>query len=71
LIENGHLYIAQPALVNKVSRGKSEVYLKDQPRMEDYLIQQGIDGAMLKQGNGEEIHGQIWPRRRSGAPDAP
>ncbi|MGB3246971.1 MAG: DNA topoisomerase (ATP-hydrolyzing) subunit B [Sulfitobacter sp.] len=56
LIENGHLYIAQPPLY-KVSRGKSEVYLKDQSAMEDYLIQQGIDGAMLRQGNGEEIGG--------------
>ncbi|WP_299501411.1 DNA topoisomerase (ATP-hydrolyzing) subunit B [uncultured Roseobacter sp.] len=56
LIENGHLYIAQPPLY-KVSRGKSEVYLKDQAAMEDYLIQQGIEGAMLKQGNGEEITG--------------
>ncbi len=56
LIENGHLYIAQPPLY-KVSRGKSEVYLKDQAAMDDYLVEQGIDGAMLKQGNGEEIAG--------------
>ncbi len=56
LIENGHLYIAQPPLY-KVSRGKSEVYLKDQAAMEDYLIQQGVEGAMLRQGNGEEIVG--------------
>ncbi len=61
LIENGHLYIAQPPLY-KVSRGKSEVYLKDQAAMEDYLIQQGIDGAMLRQGNGEEINGQDLAR---------
>jgi len=57
LIERGHLYIAQPPLY-KVSRGKSEVYLKDQAAMEEYLIQQGIEGAMLKQGNREEIAGQ-------------
>ncbi|WP_227269129.1 DNA topoisomerase (ATP-hydrolyzing) subunit B [Roseobacter weihaiensis] len=56
LIENGHLYIAQPPLY-KVSRGKSEVYLKDETAMQEYLIQQGIDGAMLRQGNGEEITG--------------
>jgi len=61
LIENGHLYIAQPPLY-KVSRGKSEVYLKDQAAMEDYLIQQGVDGAMLRQGNGEEISGQDLTR---------
>ncbi len=56
LIENGHLYIAQPPLY-KVTRGKSEVYLKDQAAMEDYLIAQGVEGAMLRQGNGEEITG--------------
>ena len=57
LIEGGFLYIAQPPLY-KVSRGKSEVYLKDEAEMQDYLIQQGIEGAMLRQGNGEEITGQ-------------
>jgi DNA gyrase subunit B len=57
LIENGHLYIAQPPLY-KVSRGKSEVYLKDQAAMEDYLIAQGIEGAVLRLGTGEEIIGQ-------------
>ena len=57
LIEGGYLYIAQPPLY-KVSRGKSEVYLKDQAEMDEYLIEQGIDGAVLRQGNGEEINGQ-------------
>ena len=57
LIEGGYLYIAQPPLY-KVSRGKSEVYLKDQTALEEYLIDQGIDGAILRQGNGEEIVGQ-------------
>ncbi len=56
LIEKGHLYIAQPPLY-KVTRGKSEVYLKDEAAMEDYLIQQGIEGAVLRQGNGDEIAG--------------
>jgi len=56
LIEGGYLYIAQPPLY-KVSRGKSEVYLKDQAALDEYLIEQGIEGAILKQGNGEEITG--------------
>ena len=57
LIEQGHLFIAQPPLY-KVSRGKSEVYLKDQASMEEYLIDQGVEGAMLKLQSGEEIVGQ-------------
>ncbi len=61
IIEGGYLYIAQPPLF-KVSRGKSEVYLKDQPALEDYLIQMGIDGATLRLGNGEELAGQDLAR---------
>ncbi len=56
LIEAGHLYIAQPPLY-KVSRGRSEVYLKDEAALEDYLIEQGIDGASLRLGNGETLTG--------------
>lgn len=56
LIEAGHLYIAQPPLY-KVARGRSEVYLKDQQALEDYLIAQGIEGASLRLGSGEEITG--------------
>ena len=61
LIEAGHLFIAQPPLY-KVARGKSEVYLKDQAALDDYLIQQGTDGALLKLGSGAEIAGQDLTR---------
>ena len=57
LIEGGYLYIAQPPLY-KVARGKSEVYLKDQNALDDYLVQQGVDGAVLKLGDGAEMAGQ-------------
>jgi DNA gyrase subunit B len=56
LIEGGYLYIAQPPLY-KVARGKSEVYLKDQAALDDYLIQQGIEGAVLRLGSGAEMAG--------------
>ncbi|WP_103172606.1 DNA topoisomerase (ATP-hydrolyzing) subunit B [Paracoccus sp. SY] len=56
LIDAGHLYIAQPPLY-KVSRGRSEVYLKDEAALEDYLIQQGVEGAVLRLASGEEIVG--------------
>jgi DNA gyrase subunit B len=56
LIERGHLYIAQPPLY-KVSRGKSEQYLKDERALEDYLIAGGLEEAVLKLSSGEERAG--------------
>ncbi len=52
LIERGHLYIAQPPLY-KVKRGQSEQYLKDERAKEDYLIENGLEGASLRLHNGE------------------
>ncbi|MFT6911894.1 MAG: DNA gyrase subunit B [Paracoccaceae bacterium] len=56
VIDGGYLYIAQPPLF-KVARGKSEVYLKDQLALDNYLIEQGVEGASLKLASGEEIVG--------------
>nr|WP_111299032.1 DNA topoisomerase (ATP-hydrolyzing) subunit B [Paracoccus saliphilus] len=61
LIEAGHLYIAQPPLY-KVGRGRSEVYLKNEAALEDYLVQQGIEGAALRLASGEEIIGNDLAR---------
>ncbi|MCP9628213.1 DNA topoisomerase (ATP-hydrolyzing) subunit B [Rhodopseudomonas palustris] len=52
LIEGGYLYIAQPPLY-KVTRGKSEQYLKDERALEDYLIATGLDDCAFKLANGE------------------
>jgi len=57
LIEAGHLYIAQPPLY-KVSRGKSEQYLKDERALEDYLIETGLEDSVLKLGDGSERGGR-------------
>ena len=51
IVKAGHLFIAQPPLY-KVSRGKSEVYLKDQAAYDRYLIAQGLDGRVLESTNG-------------------
>ncbi|MFI0396719.1 DNA topoisomerase (ATP-hydrolyzing) subunit B [Paracoccus sp. p1-h21] len=61
LIEAGHLYIAQPPLY-KVGRGKSEVYLKNEAALEDYLIAQGVEGASLRLASGEQITGNDLAR---------
>ena len=51
LIEHGHLFIAQPPLY-KVSRGRSEVYLKDDAALDDYLEEAGLDGLILDTSDG-------------------
>jgi DNA gyrase subunit B len=50
IIEAGNLFIAQPPLY-KVSRGKSERYLKDEKALEDYLISEGLEDAILVTGD--------------------
>jgi DNA gyrase subunit B len=56
LIEAGHLYIAQPPLF-KVKRGQSEQYLKDERALEDYLVAQGTEGALLRLVSSEQRAG--------------
>src|SRR5262249_35907332 len=51
LIEHGHVFIAQPPLY-KVKKGKAERYLKDDPALEDYLIELGTEDVTLR-ANGE------------------
>jgi DNA gyrase subunit B len=51
LIEAGHLLIAQPPLY-KVSRGRSEVYLKDDAALDEYLVEAGLDGLILEAADG-------------------
>ena len=47
LIDRGYIYIAQAPLY-KVSRGKSEQYLKDERALEDYLIDSGLEDAVFR-----------------------
>jgi DNA gyrase subunit B len=51
IIESGHLYIAQPPLY-KVAKGRSEVYLKDDAALENYLVDAGIDALRLETSDG-------------------
>ncbi|MDQ3075335.1 MAG: DNA topoisomerase (ATP-hydrolyzing) subunit B [Pseudomonadota bacterium] len=51
LIAGGHLYIAQPPLY-KVARGRSEVYLKDDPALDEYLVGAGLEGLVLETAEG-------------------
>jgi DNA gyrase subunit B len=56
LIDRGFLYIAQPPLF-KVKRGQSERYLKDEKAFESFLLDEGLDGAVLVLHDGSRIGG--------------
>jgi DNA gyrase subunit B len=47
IIEAGHLYIAQPPLY-KVAKGRSELYLKDDAALDNYLVETGLSGMVLE-----------------------
>ncbi|MGT2513955.1 DNA topoisomerase (ATP-hydrolyzing) subunit B [Sphingomonas panni] len=47
IIEKGHLYIAQPPLY-KATKGRSEVYLKDDNALDEYLVEAGVSAHVLE-----------------------
>ncbi len=51
IIARGHLYIAQPPLY-KAARGRSEVYLKDDAALDDYLVEGGLAATALETNGG-------------------
>ncbi len=53
IIERGYLYVAQPPLY-RVKRGKDERYLKDEHTFENYLLEIGTEGVVLKVNRNEE-----------------
>ena len=67
IIEAGHLYIAQPPLY-KAARGRSEVYLKDDAALDQYLVDNGIETMALETAEGvrmgEDLRGLIEHARR-------
>ena len=71
LIEAGHLFIAQPPLY-KVKRGQQERYLKDEKALEDYLIGEGLEDAVLLTGDnasrgGEDLRDIVETARKISA----
>ncbi len=58
IVKAGHLFIAQPPLF-KVSKGRSEVYLKDQAALDRYLVDAGLQGRMLETTGGSRADGDL------------
>ena len=54
LVDAGYLYIAQPPLF-KIKLNKSEIYLKDQNHLDDFLIKNGLKNCSLTISNNETI----------------
>ncbi len=52
LIENGHVYLAQPPLF-KINKGSKGIYIKDERELEDYIINSYKDLKKLKKGSKE------------------
>lgn len=67
IIEAGHLYIAQPPLY-KAAKGRSEVYLKDDAALDQYLVDAGVGGTVLDtqgvQRTGDELRELVEHARR-------
>jgi DNA gyrase subunit B len=58
LIDEGHIYIAQPPLF-KVSRKKTSCYINSEREMDDYLLELGMSDIRLVQGGKELNRDQI------------
>src|SRR4051812_26009317 len=56
LIDRGYIYIAQAPLY-KVSRGKSEQYLKNEHALENYLTDTGLEDAVFRTHSGDDRAG--------------
>ena len=47
VVENGHIYLAQPPLY-RYKKGKKEIYLKDEKALNEFLIETGIEGVDIE-----------------------
>ena len=52
LIENGHIYLAQPPLF-KVTKANKSVYIKDEKSLEEYILQTSKVNKKIKKGTAE------------------
>ena len=58
LIENGHLYLAQPPLF-KVTKGSKSAYIKDEKSLEEYIIKNSDNNFKRNKKNKKELQSLI------------
>ena len=56
LIQNGHIYLAQPPLF-KINKGTKGIYIKDEKELEDYIIKNSKELKKIKKGSKDFIKG--------------
>ena len=52
MIENGHIYLAQPPLF-KVTKANKSIYIKDEKALEDYILEISKIDKKIKKGSSE------------------
>ena len=52
LIENGHIFLAQPPLF-KINKGTKSIYIKDEKDLEDYILKNNKEIRKIKKGSKE------------------
>ena len=50
LIENGHIYLAQPPLF-KINKGSKGIYIKDEKELENYILNNSKEFKKIKKGS--------------------
>jgi len=57
VIESGYLYIAQPPLF-RVRKGKKDLFLKDQNALDNFLVENAVEGLVVQSSRGTAVTGQ-------------
>ncbi|MGE3276004.1 MAG: DNA topoisomerase (ATP-hydrolyzing) subunit B [Vicinamibacterales bacterium] len=61
LIEQGHVYIAQPPLF-RAKRGRTETYIKDERSLETFLVHRAVESRQVHLADGQTLFGEELER---------
>ena len=61
LIEQGHVFIAQPPLF-RAKRGRQETFIKDERALENFLVHRAVEGRQVRLADGSELFGDTLER---------